>query len=97
MNRIQADEKLISRLQSLQKISLILGVLGFLALAAGYVMGVDDFFPSYLIGWVFWVQVALGALVILMIQNTVGGRWGLIIQRVVEAATMTLPYWPCSS
>ncbi len=91
MNRIQADEKLISRLQSLQKISLILGVLGFLALAAGYVMGVDDFFPSYLIGWVFWVQVALGALVILMIQNTVGGRWGLIIQRVVEAATMTLP------
>lgn len=91
MNRIQADEKLVSRLQSYQKISMIVGILGILALIAGYFLGMDDFFPSYLIGWVFWVQVALGALVILMIQNTVGGRWGLIIQRVVEAATMTLP------
>ncbi len=91
MTRIQADEKLIRRLQSYQKIALIVGVLGMLALVVGYFLGVEDFFPGYLIGWVFWVQVALGALVILMIQNTVGGRWGLVIQRVVEAATTTLP------
>ena len=91
MTRIQADEKLLSRLQSYQKISLIVGVLGILALAAGYFLDPETFFPGYLIGWVFWVQVALGSLVILMIQNTVGGRWGLVIQRVVEAATQTLP------
>jgi len=91
MNRVEADEKLVSRFRSYQTISLIVGVLGILALIAGYFLGVEDFFPSYLIGWIFWVQVALGALVILMIQNTVGGRWGLVIQRVVEAATMTLP------
>ncbi len=91
MTRIQADEKLLKRLGSYQKASLIVGVLGVLILIAGYFLGVEDFFPAYLIGWVFWVQVALGALVILMIQNTVGGRWGLVIQRVVEAATMTLP------
>ncbi len=91
MTRIQADEKLLKRWRSYQKLSLIIGVLGFLILIAGYFLGVEDFFPSYLIGWVFWVQVALGALVILMIQNTVGGRWGLVIQRVVEAAAMPLP------
>ncbi len=91
MNRIQADERLIGRLQSYQKISFIVGVVGLLVLAAGYFLSPDSFFPSYLIGWVFWVQVALGALVILMIQHTVGGRWGLVIQRVVEAATQPLP------
>jgi hypothetical protein len=91
MTRVQADEKLLNRLQAYQKISLVVGVLGLLALAAGYVFSPDTFFPSYLIGWVFWLQVALGALVIVMIQNTVGGRWGLVIQRVAEAATMTLP------
>ncbi len=91
MNRVQADEKLVSRFQSYQKISLIVGVLGILALIVGYFLGVDDFFQSYLIAWIFWIQVALGALVILLIQNTVGGRWGLIIQRLVEAATQTLP------
>ena len=92
MNRIQADEKLIRRLGSYQKIALIVGVLGILALIAGFFLtSGEDFFSGYLIGWVFWVQVALGALVILMIQNTVGGRWGLVIQRVVEAATQTLP------
>jgi len=91
MNQVQADEKLVSRFQSYQKISLIVGVLGVLALIGGFFLGADDFFQSYLIGWVFWIQVALGALVILLIQNTVGGRWGLVIQRVVEAATQTLP------
>ncbi len=91
MKQVQADEKLVSRFRSYQNISLIVGVLGVLALIAGYFLGVEDFFPSYLMGWVFWVQVALGALVILMIQNTVGGRWGLVIQRVAEAATTTLP------
>ncbi|HID34915.1 MAG TPA: hypothetical protein EYP25_10205 [Anaerolineae bacterium] len=92
MTRIQADEKLLSRLRSYQKISLIAGVLGALVLIAGYVfLEGEAFFPSYLIGWVFWMQVALGALVILMIQHTVGGRWGLIILRVVEAAVMPLP------
>ncbi len=92
MNRIQADDKLVSRLQSYQKTSLILGVVGVIALIAGFFLaGPEHFFTSYLIGWVFWVQIALGALVILMIQNTVGGRWGLVIQRVMEAATRTLP------
>jgi len=91
MTRIQADEKLLKRLGAYQKASLIIGVLGILALIAGYFLDAKDFFPNYLIGWMFWVQVALGALVILLIQNTVGGRWGLVIQRVVEAATMTLP------
>ncbi len=92
MNRIQADEKLIRRLELYQKIALIIGVVGILALIAGFFLtSGEDFFSGYLVGWVFWVQVALGALVILMIQNTVGGRWGLVIQRVVEAATQTLP------
>ncbi len=92
MNHSQADEKLISRLKSMQTLSLIVGVIGLIALIAGYFFAKDQFFQSYLVGWTFWVQVALGALVILMIQNTVGGRWGLVIQRLVEAATTTLPF-----
>ncbi len=91
MKKAYSEDKLVSRLQSYQKISLIVGVIGILILIVGYFLGVETFFPSYLIAWVFWIQVALGALVILMIQNTVGGRWGLAIQRVLEAATQTLP------
>jgi len=91
MNKLQADDKLLGRLRAFQKASLIIGVLGLLVLVAGYFLGMKDFFPSYLIGWIFWIQVALGGLLLMMIQNTVGGRWGLIIQRLAEAATQTLP------
>jgi len=91
MNQVQVDQKLVDHFKSRQKLAWIVAVIGILAMVASYFLFPDTFFPSYLIGWVFWVQVALGALVILMIQNTVGGRWGLSIQRVVEAATQTLP------
>ncbi len=91
MNKLRADDKLISRLQSFQKMSLIIGVLGLILLAVGFFLDSELFFASYLVGWVFWVQVALGGLLFLLIQNTVGGRWGLVVQRISEAASMTLP------
>ncbi|RUA16497.1 MAG: hypothetical protein DSY55_03990 [Clostridia bacterium] len=91
MDKLQTDAKLLGRLQSFQKISLIVGVLALIVLAAGFFLDTEHFFAAYLVGWVFWIQVALGGLLLLLIQNTVGGRWGLVIQRISEAATMTLP------
>ncbi len=91
MNDLKADDKLLSRLQSFQKNALLIGVAGFVLLAIGYFLESETFFISYLIGWVFWMQVALGGLLLLLIQNTIGGRWGVIVQRLAEAATATLP------
>jgi len=51
----------------------------------------DQFFQSYLIAYIFVIQIALGCLIILMVHHIAGGKWGAIIQRILEAGAMTLP------
>jgi hypothetical protein len=51
-----------------------------------------QFFRAYLVGWTFWTGIAIGSLALLMLQHLTGGGWGLVIRRVLEAATRTLPF-----
>jgi hypothetical protein len=46
---------------------------------------------GYLIGFMLWLGLSLGCMVILMIQHLSGGLWGLSIRRVLEAASRVLP------
>ena len=63
---------------------LALGVLGALLDRAA-------FFQAYLVGYLFWVGIAVGCLGLLMLHHLVGGRWGYAIQRLLEAGVRTLP------
>lgn len=84
-----------------QKRSLIVGIVFIVLFVVGLfvspVMGNTQFdarriFQSYLIGWTFWTGIAIGSLALLMLQHLTGGGWGLVIRRVLEAATRTLPF-----
>jgi hypothetical protein len=51
----------------------------------------EDFFRSYLVGFLMWMGIALGSLAVLMLHHLTGGEWGHLIRRLLEAATRTLP------
>lgn len=51
----------------------------------------DQLFRSYLIAYLFWLGIALGCLPLLMLHHLVGGTWGFVIRRILEAGTRTLP------
>jgi len=51
----------------------------------------EQLFRSYLIAYLFWFGIALGCLPLLMLHHLVGGTWGFVIRRVLEAGTRTLP------
>ncbi len=59
-------------------------------LAAGFA-DKTDFFRSYLIAFLFWLGITLGCLALLMVQHLTGGSWALVIRRILEAGTRTLP------
>src|SRR5438105_6331571 len=52
---------------------------------------IEQLFRSYLVAYLFWLGIALGALPLLMLHHLVGGTWGFVIRRILEAATRTLP------
>lgn len=75
-----------------QRTALIIGVIGLggaLALGLG---DMNQLFRSYLLGYIYWVGIALGSLCIVMIHNMVGGRWGMAIRRYLESSTKTIPF-----
>ena len=74
-----------------QRVALIVGVVALIFLGAGAFFEPVQFWRSYLVGYLFWVGIAVGALALLMLQHLTGGGWGLVIRRVLEAATRTLP------
>jgi hypothetical protein len=78
-------------LQRIQRIALIVGgVAALLAVIGGVVSGAQ-FFHSYLFAYFFWMVLALGALLVLMIESVTDGVWGLMLRRHLESAALTLP------
>jgi len=71
--------------------ALIAGIIGLIVAAIGLVFGIVPFFRAYLVAWLFWCGIASGALALIMVHHIVGGGWGFITRRPLEAAALTLP------
>ncbi len=70
--------------------ALIVGVVFLVLFAVGFFFDRRQFFHSYLFAFSFWAGISIGSLALLMLQHLTGGGWGLVIRRVLEAATRTL-------
>ena len=75
----------------LERRCLTVGGTALLLSVGGALLDPTRFFQAYLLGYLFWVGIALGCLAVLMLHHLVGGRWGFIIQRLLEAGVRTLP------
>jgi len=85
-------ESLRPRLDRIQQRSLIVGVVGLALCVVGFFMESEQFFRSYLFGYLFWLGLGAGSFAILMLHNLVGGSWGFSIRRVLESSARTLPW-----
>lgn len=81
----------LARLNHVQRVSLLLGIVGVLACILGAFIQTHRFFISYLFGYLFWLGLTLGCLTVTMIHNLTGGRWGYPLRRFLEAGFSTLP------
>jgi hypothetical protein len=76
----------------IQRLGLIVGIVGAVLCAIGFFVSPEYFFRSWLVGWVYWMGVTLGCLAIMMLHHLTRGAWGLVVRRVMEAASRTLPW-----
>ena len=81
----------VPALARLQQRGLMLAVVGLVAGAIGAFIDREQFFQSWLIGFLFCLGMTLGCLGLLMLQHLSGGQWGMVGRRVFEAAARTLP------
>ena len=69
----------------------ILSVAAFALSVIGLFVNSRQFFFSYLVAWVFWVSVGLGAMFFVMLSHLTGTVWGIVLRRLNEALMMTVP------
>ncbi len=77
---------------AVERISGVVGGLGALLCVAAFFYNREEFFQSYLFAFLYWGGFTLGGLGILVLNNTVGGRWGVTVRRYLEAAMRTMPF-----
>jgi hypothetical protein len=70
---------------------LIVGAIGLIATLVGLFVAPEQFFHSYLLGYLLFIGLALGSLGLLLLQYLTGGAWGVLTRRIFEAATKSLP------
>lgn len=71
--------------------ALVVGLAGAALLAFGAWTDREHFDRAYLFAFVFWVGISLGSLALLMLHRQLGGAWGFLIRRPLEAGAMTIP------
>ncbi len=76
-----------------ERAGLFVGAAGFVIGIAGLLLGTsaEQFFRSYLTGFMFCLGIALGSMAVTMIHHLTGGGWGMVSRRPLEAAARTLP------
>jgi hypothetical protein len=78
-------------LNRIRTIALGVGGIGLIAWAIGTYFNVEQGLRSWLLGFIFWGGITIGGIGITMLQYLTGGAWGVVIRRVVEAASRVLP------
>ena len=78
-------------LHRVQQRSLIVGGVALVICVIGALFSPDQFFRSYLFSYLFYLGMTLGCMDLVMLQYLSGGSWGIIIRRITESATRTIP------
>ena len=89
---IHNEDTLPARTADLRRLSLTVGVVG---LGAWLVLALIPWsrsaaLPAYLVAYVFVLGISVGSLGFLMLHLLVGGKWGFLLRRPLEAATTPL-------
>src|SRR5690349_18786716 len=85
------SETLDARFDRIQRRAFLLGTAALIVAILDGIRVPEQFFRSYLLGFVFWLGFPLGCAAFLMIHYLTGGEWGLPIKQPLEAGVRTLP------
>jgi hypothetical protein len=74
-----------------QTISLLVALAGLALSVFSAFLDLQQFWRSYLLAYIFWLEIALGCLGMVMLHHLVGGRWSALLRRLMETGATTLP------
>ena len=90
MLRATGDE-MLPELKGLQSKLLLAGGIGAALCVVGFAIDPAQFVRSLLPAYMWMLSITLGSLALAMVHQVSGGAWGVVIRRILGAASRTLP------
>ena len=81
----------MDNLDAVRNKALMVGAAGLAVCLIGAFINPDQFFRSWLVAYLYWAAIPLGCFALLMLHHMVGGAWGIVIRRLLESGTRTIP------
>lgn len=81
----------VTQIEGLRTLALGVGGIALLAWFVGLYFDAEAALRGWLLGFIFWGGIGIGSIGVLLLQYLTGGAWGVVIRRVVEAGSRTLP------
>jgi hypothetical protein len=88
---MEATRKYYSQKKYFSKPALVVGIIGLLLATLGFVINQKHFFHTYLVAYVFWATLMLGALFFTMLHHVSGAVWSIVLRRLLENIMSTVP------
>ncbi len=82
----------IPRLAAIQRRAVIAAAAGVVLCLIGLFTERERFFQSYLFAFMFFANISLGCLALVMLHHMTNGKWSFSIQRFLEAGMRTVPF-----
>ena len=73
-----------------QRRALLVGIVFAIPSVIGWILDTDQFYRSYLVGYMWCFELTVGSLALLMLYHLTGGAWGTVIRRILEAAMQNI-------
>ncbi len=89
--KIDTNTYMLSDVDQRANRALIAGVIGLVLSAVGLFFNAERFYFAYLTGISFWVTIGAGALFFVMLHHIVGAKWSVVVRRLTENMTGTIP------
>lgn len=86
---MKPDPQFQASLARVQRLGLVVGLVGAALCVGAAFVAPNQFFPAYLVAFLFWLGLSLGAMALSMVHHLSGGGWGVAIRRIVESAAST--------
>jgi len=82
---------MIPELKELQAKLVLAGGVGAAICVVGFLIDPAQFVRSLLPAYMWILSITLGSLALVMVHQVSGGAWGVVIRRILDAASRTLP------
>jgi hypothetical protein len=87
---MSAGPELKDALDRIRMRAVFVGCAGLVLCVGAWFLWPAGFYAAYLVGYLYWLGLALGCIGLTMLHHLVGGGWGLVIRRPLEAGALAV-------